>query len=213
MRGHPATVLINEQGLYLLIYASELKTAREFRRWVFKEVLPSIRKTDTCTVTAGVPFVGRQIRLLNENDLHFKVVEYIRKYHPQTLIIEGLGEFQKTQELRREGWCKVYTAGQPDIIIANPSNGYTGLAIELKPPKGTGVVNCKHISVLRRLGSLSYKTLVSYDFVDNVLEVHEYFQDDPTVEARKEIRRLKRERNKLSRKLDSVVNYNPHSKY
>lgn len=124
LRGHPATVLINEQGLYQLIFASKLKTAREFRRLVFKDVLPSIRKTDTCTVTAGVPLVGRQIRLLNENDLHFKVVEYIRKYHPQTLIIEGLGEFQKTQELRREGWCKGYTAGQPDIIIANPSNGY-----------------------------------------------------------------------------------------
>ena len=47
----PNTVLINEQGVYQLIFGSELKRAKEFRRWVFKEVLPSIRKTGTYQVT------------------------------------------------------------------------------------------------------------------------------------------------------------------
>jgi prophage antirepressor-like protein len=41
----PETILINEQGLYQLIFSSELKTAKEFRRWDFKDMLPSIRKT------------------------------------------------------------------------------------------------------------------------------------------------------------------------
>lgn len=36
--------LINESGLYALIFASELPSARAFKRWVTKEVLPSIRK-------------------------------------------------------------------------------------------------------------------------------------------------------------------------
>ena len=37
--------LINESGLYSLILSSKLPTAKEFKRWVTDEVLPSIRKT------------------------------------------------------------------------------------------------------------------------------------------------------------------------
>jgi anti-repressor protein len=36
--------LINESGLYSLIMASKLDAAKKFKRWVTKEVLPSIRK-------------------------------------------------------------------------------------------------------------------------------------------------------------------------
>ena len=36
--------LINESGLYSLILSSKLPKAKEFKRWVTKEVLPSIRK-------------------------------------------------------------------------------------------------------------------------------------------------------------------------
>ena len=36
---------INESGLYRLIFASRKPEAEKFRRWVFHEVLPSIRKT------------------------------------------------------------------------------------------------------------------------------------------------------------------------
>ena len=38
-------ILINESGLYSLILSSKLPTAKKFKRWVTKEVLPSIRKT------------------------------------------------------------------------------------------------------------------------------------------------------------------------
>ena len=37
-------ILINESGLYSLVLLSKLPTAREFKRWVTSEVLPSIRK-------------------------------------------------------------------------------------------------------------------------------------------------------------------------
>ena len=36
--------LVNESGLYSLILSSKLPTAKEFKRWVTSEVLPSIRK-------------------------------------------------------------------------------------------------------------------------------------------------------------------------
>lgn len=37
--------IINESGLYSLILSSKLPTAKEFKRWVTSEVLPSIRKS------------------------------------------------------------------------------------------------------------------------------------------------------------------------
>lgn len=36
--------IINESGLYSLIFSSKLPSAKEFKRWVTSEVLPSIRK-------------------------------------------------------------------------------------------------------------------------------------------------------------------------
>lgn len=39
------TTLINESGLYSLVLSSKLPQAKEFKRWVTKEVLPTIRKT------------------------------------------------------------------------------------------------------------------------------------------------------------------------
>ena len=39
------TIVINESGLYSLILSSKLPTAKQFKRWVTSEVLPSIRKT------------------------------------------------------------------------------------------------------------------------------------------------------------------------
>jgi len=44
------TIYINESGLYSLILRSKLEKAKQFKRWVTKEVLPSIRKTGSYTV-------------------------------------------------------------------------------------------------------------------------------------------------------------------
>lgn len=38
-------LIINESGLYSLIFASKLESAKKFKRWVTSEVLPSLRKT------------------------------------------------------------------------------------------------------------------------------------------------------------------------
>ena len=43
--GKTKTTMINESGLYSLILSSKLPKAKEFKRWVTSEVLPTIRKT------------------------------------------------------------------------------------------------------------------------------------------------------------------------
>lgn len=42
--GKTKTAIINESGLYSLVFSSKLPTAKEFKRWVTSEVLPSIRQ-------------------------------------------------------------------------------------------------------------------------------------------------------------------------
>lgn len=47
--GSEAT-LINESGLYALIFGSKLDKAKQFKRWVTSELLPTLRKTGTYTL-------------------------------------------------------------------------------------------------------------------------------------------------------------------
>ena len=49
--GQRGTWLINESGLYALVLSSKLPTAKQFKRWVTAEVLPSIRKTGKYAVS------------------------------------------------------------------------------------------------------------------------------------------------------------------
>ena len=45
IQGNPNMTVINESGLYSLIFSSKLPAAKRFKHWVTNEVLPAIRKT------------------------------------------------------------------------------------------------------------------------------------------------------------------------
>lgn len=45
--GEQSMLIVNEPGLYRLIFSSRKPEAKKFQRWVTHEVLPSIRKTGT----------------------------------------------------------------------------------------------------------------------------------------------------------------------
>ena len=63
---------INESGLYDLVFSSKKEEAREFRRWVTAEVLPTIRKTGMYNMM-DMP-QQQHINIYNESDLHKKVI-------------------------------------------------------------------------------------------------------------------------------------------
>ena len=56
------TALINESGLYALIFGSKLESAKRFKRWVTSEVLPAIRRT-------GRYEMPKQKELISANEL------------------------------------------------------------------------------------------------------------------------------------------------
>lgn len=48
--GQRGTWLINESGVYSLIFGSKLPKAKRFKRWVTSEILPTIRKTGSYSI-------------------------------------------------------------------------------------------------------------------------------------------------------------------
>jgi prophage antirepressor-like protein len=74
--------IINESGIYALIFGSKLESAKRFKRWVTSEVLPSIRKTGAYGEISEKwqQFMERQERFNNE---------MIQKFHD---IQVGLSE-------------------------------------------------------------------------------------------------------------------------
>ncbi|CAB3978362.1 phage repressor [Paramuricea clavata] len=181
LKGHPGSTLITEQGLYQLIFGSELNTAKEFRRWVFSEVCPSIRKTGSYNLPDRRSLRYNQIILINETDLHHIVVSYIRDNYPEAIIVPGLGEYQDTVLKRCDAWKKGYKGGQPDLIIENPMGKYKGFSIEFKSPKGTGVISENQDIWFRKLRGIGYMTMLSDDLVKTCIRINEYFSLKKTV--------------------------------
>ena len=44
-KGNPNLTIINESGVYALVFGSKLQSAKKFKHWVTSEVLPTLRKT------------------------------------------------------------------------------------------------------------------------------------------------------------------------
>ncbi|CAB4024614.1 toxin Bro [Paramuricea clavata] len=172
---HPQMILLYEPGLYQLICTSRLPIAEDFQDWVFKEILPSIRKTGLYELPDRRSLRHNQMILINETDLHNTVVSYIRDNHPEAVIVPGLGEYQDTVSKRCDAWKKGYKGGQPDLIIENPMGKYRGFAIEFKSPKGTGITSEKQEIWLERLRGIGYATMISDDLVKTCIRINEYF--------------------------------------
>ena len=70
-----SVTVINESGLYSLIFGSKLPKAKQFKHWVTSEVLPTIRKTggyvsnDDLFINTYLPFADEPTKLLFKTTL------------------------------------------------------------------------------------------------------------------------------------------------
>ena len=168
------TIYISEPGMYQLIFSSKKGEAKVFTKWVVEDVLPTIRKTGEYKPKKE-PLVGQQMTILNECDLHNKVIDFIRKKFKHAIIVPGLGELQTSSWARTKAYKAGYKGGQPDILILNSHINYGGLAIELKTPTGKGIVSDKQQSFLLNLEHNKFKTIVSNDYDEVIIAVIDYF--------------------------------------
>ena len=101
--GRQELTIINESGLYSLILSSKLPSAKEFKRWVTSEVLPSIRKHGAYMSPEAIERVITDpdfiIRLANElKTAQQKVAELQPKadYFDTVASSNGLTSFRET---------------------------------------------------------------------------------------------------------------------
>ena len=116
------------------------------------------------------------IHLETEKDLHYKVVDFIRTWYPEAIVIAGLGEMQDGTWKRIDGWRKGYTKGQPDLILLNKSGPYIGLAIELKSPSG-GTLRESQDAFLKRLQEGGFRTLCSGKYDELIMTIIEHMRN------------------------------------
>ena len=97
--------VINESGLYALIFGSKLESAKRFKHWVTSEVLPTIRKTGSYQKPMTLE---EQLRIVAKGTLEVK--EEIRK------VNEDLQEFKKDMPLLALECQKITKAKNQKVV-------------------------------------------------------------------------------------------------
>ena len=163
---------INEPGFYELVFGSKLVFAKTFRQWVFTTVLPSIRKYGQYKMFDS-PW-NKMIMIGNETDLHYKVVQLIRNYYPNSILIAGLGENQDTEDKRLDSYKKGYQRGQPDLMILDFHKDYKGLCIEFKSPTNNYCVSESQLKMKEKYRDNEYAFILSNDYDKISKLIHKY---------------------------------------
>ena len=163
---------INESGFYSLVLSSKLETAKKFKHWVTSQVLPSIRKYGQYKLFDS-PW-NKMIMIGNETDLHYKVVNLIRRYYPDSILVAGLAENQDTEDKTR--FKKGYMKGQPDLMVLDYHKDYKGLCIEFKSPTNNYHISKAQYELMAKYSNNSYKFILSNDYDEICIEVHDYMK-------------------------------------
>ena len=164
--------IINEPGFYELVFGSKLEFAKKFRQWVFNTVLPSIRKYGQYKIFDSA--WNKMIMIGNETDLHYKVLQPIRNYYPDSILVAGLGENQDTEDKRLDSYKKGYQRGQPDLMVLNYHKDYKGLCIEFKSPTNNYEVSESQLKMKEKYCKNNYAFILSNDYDKISKLVHKY---------------------------------------
>ena len=142
-RGNPNQTVINESGLYALIFGSKLESAKRFKHWVTSEILPSIRKHGMYAVDD----------LINDPDLAIKAFTALREERNKNKL---LMEDVKRMKPKEEFFDAV--ADSKDAIEIGK------VAKVLNFP---GIGRNKLFEILRRKGILMKDNIPYQKFIDN----------------------------------------------
>lgn len=82
--------LINESGLYSLILSSKLPNAKQFKRWVTNEVLPSIRKYGSFNMAIPRTLPDALNAYANEIEAHQRTQALLEAQRPKVLFADSV---------------------------------------------------------------------------------------------------------------------------
>lgn len=107
--GEQNMTFVTESGLYSLIFGSKLESAKQFKKWVTSDVLPTIRKH-------GMYATGETIEsILNDPDNAILILQQIQKERKERLAAE-----EQVHKLEQQA-----IEDKPKIIYADAVKGST----------------------------------------------------------------------------------------
>lgn len=119
------TPVINESGLYALIFGSKLESAQRFKHWVTSEVLPAIRKTGSYAIPQGKELLA--LAVLEAQKTIEQQSAQIEEMKPKAIFADAvatskqsilIGELAKL--LKQNG----YDTGEKRLFTYLRDNGY-----------------------------------------------------------------------------------------
>lgn len=124
--GEQSALVINESGLYSLIFGSKLESAKKFKKWVTSEVLPSIRKNGSY----GKQLPKNPMELL---ELHYEAIRHVDS--KVDMLAEDLEQFKQELPLFGIDEDKIVTAVRrkgTECLGGKDSNAYSDKSIHNK---------------------------------------------------------------------------------
>lgn len=121
--GKQELIFVNEPNLYRVIFRSNKKEAVDFQNWVFDEVLPTIRKTGSYSLTINTEQQQTIKQAVNERSyrtgehyqaIYTKFYEYFKIPRYQDLLASKFDEAIK--------WLGGVTKARKDMIEVNRTN-------------------------------------------------------------------------------------------
>ena len=98
--GTQLMTVINESGLYALIFGSKLESAKRFKHWVTSEVLPSIRKHGVYAVD----------ELLDNPDMAIKAFTALKEEREKNRLLRADNERMKPKEIFADAVATSHTS-------------------------------------------------------------------------------------------------------
>ncbi|MDO0996635.1 phage antirepressor [Staphylococcus hominis] len=138
-------VIINESGLYNLIFSSKLESAKRFKRWVTSEVLPAIRKHGLYATDNVIE------NTLNNPDYIINILTEYKKEKEHNLVLE-----QQVKENKPKVLFADSVAGSDNSILV-------GELAKLLKQNGVDIGQNRLFKWLRNNGYLIKKNGESYN--------------------------------------------------
>lgn len=131
------TTIINESGMYSLVFGSRLKTAKEFKHWVTSDVLPTLRKTGSYLITTDqvsrkdlalmiIKAEEEKEKLALENKKQAEVIESQKPAVIFTDAVKGSDSSCLVGELAKLIKQNGYDIGEKRLFKWLRENGYLG---------------------------------------------------------------------------------------
>nr|WP_232620916.1 BRO family protein [Virgibacillus massiliensis] len=113
---------VNEFGLYTLVLGSRKEEAKQFKRWITHEVIPSIRKTgsygiDTTQLSPELQMMNQMFKAVAQNELETKEAKRLA-----TEATQSVNNISNIVSMDNVGW-----RGKTDAVLKKISRKWSGV--------------------------------------------------------------------------------------